>query len=48
MWILYVVLLALNMIVIICQQARISELYEEIQQARTDAIKEINNLRKED
>ena len=48
MWILYVLLLMGNLVIIICQQARISELYEEVQQARTDAIKEINNLRKED
>ena len=37
-----------NLVIIICQQARISELMEEVQQARIDAIKEINNLRKED
>jgi len=48
MWILYVLLLMANLVIIICQQARICELYEEIQQARTDDIKEINNLRKED
>ena len=43
--ILYILLLFLNMVVIICQQARISELLEELQQARSDAIKEINKLR---
>lgn len=43
--ILYILLLFLNMVVIICQQARISELLEELQQARKDAIKEINKLR---
>lgn len=39
--ILYILLLFLNMVVIICQQARISELLEELQQAREDAIKKI-------
>lgn len=43
--ILYILLLFLNMVVIICQQARIIELLEELQQAREDAIKEINKLR---
>ena len=43
--ILYILLLFLNMVVIICQQARISELLEELQQARSDAIKELNKLR---
>lgn len=43
--ILYILLLFLNMVVILCQQARISELLEELQQARSDAIKEINKLR---
>ena len=43
--ILYVLLLFLNMVVILCQQARISELLEELQQAREDAIKELNKLR---
>lgn len=43
--ILYILLLFLNMIVILCQQARISELLEELQQARSEAIKEINKLR---
>lgn len=46
--IFYIILLAFNMIVIICQQARISELLEELQQAREDAIKEINKLRKKE
>lgn len=45
--ILYIILLAFNMIVIICQQARISEL-EELLESRTETIKEINKLRKED
>ena len=46
--ILYIILLAFNMIVIICQQAKISELEEELLESRTQAIKEINKLRKED
>jgi hypothetical protein len=46
--ILYIILLAFNMIVIICQQARISELEEELMNSRIEAIKEINKLRKED
>lgn len=46
--ILYIILLAFNMIVIICQQARISELEEELINSRIEAIKEINKLRKED
>lgn len=46
--ILYIILLAFNMIVIICQQAKISELEEELMNSRTQAIKEINKLRKED
>ena len=40
--ILYILLLAFNMIVIICQQARISELEEELMNSRIEAIKEIN------
>lgn len=43
--ILYILLLFLNMILIICQQAKINELEDELQQAREDAIKEINKLR---
>lgn len=46
--ILYIILLAFNMIVIICQQAKISELEEELMNSRIEAIKEINKLRKED
>ena len=46
--ILYILLLAFNMIVIICQQAKISELEEELLESRIEAIKEINKLRKED
>ena len=46
--ILYIILLAFNMIVIICQQAKISELEEELMDSRIEAIKEINKLRKED
>ena len=46
--ILYIILLAFNMIVIICQQARISELEEELMNSRIEAIKEINKLREED
>lgn len=46
--ILYIILLAFNMIVIICQQMRISELEEELMNSRIEAIKEINKLRKED
>ncbi len=46
--ILYIILLAFNMIVIICQQARISELEEELMNSRIESIKEINKLRKED
>lgn len=45
--ILYIILLAFNMIVILCQQMRISEL-EELTNSRIEAIKEINKLRKED
>lgn len=40
--ILYNILLAFNMIVIICQQMRISELEEELMNSRIEAIKEIN------
>lgn len=43
--ILYILLLIVNMILIICQQAKINELEDELQQAREDAIKEINKLR---
>lgn len=46
--ILYIILLAFNMIVIICQQMRISELEEELLECKIEAIKEINKLRKED
>jgi len=35
-------------VVIVCQQAKIGELLEELQQARKDAIDEINKYRKED
>lgn len=41
-------LLSLNLVVIVCQQAKISDLLEEMQQARKDAIDEINKYRKED
>ena len=46
--IVLILLLMINLVLIICQQARISELEEELLQARIDAIKEINNIRKED
>ena len=48
MWIIVVLVLSLNIVVIVCQQAKISELMDELQQARYDAIKEINKYRKED
>ena len=40
-----IVLLLLNIVVIIMQQAEILDLMDELQQARLDAIKEINKLR---
>ena len=43
--IIFIILLLFNIVIIICQQAKINELYEELQQAREDAIKEINKLR---
>ena len=46
--ILFVLLLLLNMLVIIRQQIRIEELDDELQQARIDAINEINKLRNEE
>lgn len=48
MRIVLILWLMINLVIIICQQARISELEEALLQARMDAIKEINNLRKED
>ena len=45
MKIIFILLLIFNMVIIICQQAKISTLMEELQQAREDAIKEINKLR---
>lgn len=46
--ILYVGLLVFNLIIILCQQAKISSLLEELQQLRIETIKEINKYRKED
>lgn len=43
--IILILLLFANLVVIICQQAKISDLLEELQQARKDAINEINKLR---
>ena len=44
--ILYVGLLVFNLIIILCQQAKISSLLEELQQLRIETIKEINKYRK--
>ena len=46
--ILYVGLLVFNLIIILCQQAKISSLLEELQQLRIETIKEINKYRKKD
>ena len=46
--ILYVGLLGFNLIIILCQQAKISSLLEELQQLRIETIKEINEYRKKD
>ena len=45
MKIFIILLLMLNIVIIVCQQAKINELLEDLQQAREDAIKEINKLR---
>lgn len=43
-----IILLMFNLVVIICQWAKINELYEEIYNLTNESIKEINNLRKKD
>lgn len=40
-----IILLLMNLLVIIMQQIKINELYDDLQHAREDAINELNKLR---
>lgn len=48
MWIIYVIIMIINMIYIVFLEIKIIKLENKLHQANIDAIKEINKIRKED